>query len=136
MGVFLLVHVYIFKYTSLPSPSLVVVFLWQNQSVKRFRSLDKLKGIVWGDSGRRVRSRPEHRRGPLSVADQVCFILYLDSHEVLNCGAFYSSQKQNSISLLLLFPCTVTGLEFISVLPLLVYNTPERCVTVLSSAEV
>lgn len=43
----------------------------QNKMVKKQRSLEKLKAIAWGESGRRVRSRAEYRQGGLSATDQV-----------------------------------------------------------------
>lgn len=43
----------------------------QNLAVKKLGSLTKLKAISWGSSGDRVRSKPEHREGWLSVEDQV-----------------------------------------------------------------
>ncbi|CAM9754681.1 unnamed protein product [Ectocarpus sp. 6 AP-2014] len=58
--------------------------LGQNLSVKQLGSLAKLKAISWGSSGDRVRSKPEHREGWLSVEDQVdCLIDLATDPDVL-----------------------------------------------------
>ncbi|CAN0365876.1 unnamed protein product [Ectocarpus sp. 12 AP-2014] len=58
--------------------------LGQNLSVKKLGSLAKLKAISWGGSGDRVRSKPEHREGWLSVEDQVdCLIDLATDPDVL-----------------------------------------------------
>ena len=48
----------------------------QNSFVKRAGSLEKIKGIVWGRSGDRVRSRPDNGDGWLSVENQVRWCLF------------------------------------------------------------
>lgn len=52
------------------SPPLRLCVL-QNSHVKKAGSLEKLKGIAWGRSGNRVRSRPDNGDGWLSVENQV-----------------------------------------------------------------
>lgn len=78
----------------------------QNKAVKHFKSLNKLKTIVWGDSGKRVRSRPDLRNGILSVEDQVSrcsagmFPVARHHLAALSCGDMdfvfmYNRQKQS-----------------------------------------
>eukprot|EP00752_Nemacystus_decipiens_P003549 g3275.t1 len=63
---------------------IVIDDIAQNPYVKKAESLDKIKGIVWGRSGNRIRSRPDNRDGWLSVEDQVeCLIDLATDPDVL-----------------------------------------------------
>eukprot|EP00903_Cladosiphon_okamuranus_P011333 g10683.t1 len=64
--------------------AIVVDDIAQNMHVKKARSLEKIKGIVGGGSGSRVRSRPENSDGWLSVENQVeCLIDLATDPDVL-----------------------------------------------------